>query len=290
MFKPLKQPTTYQQQISILQSRNILIQYPQDAIRFLANTNYYRFTGYLLSFWDRANNRCTSPITFEQIASIYSFDSELRNLLASIIERIEINIRSHLSYFVAHKYGADSYMSSNIYNSKHDHAKFMGLIKQCIQDNRKAPAVRHHIQEYGGKFPIWVIIDYFSLGMLSHFYTDMKNPDKSFIAMDLYSVNYQTLTSWLRCLTDLRNRCAHYSRLYYWIFPAIPKMPSGNTFATDRRLFTQLYMLKLLYPYPPRWNSDLLSPLSMLLEKYKDHISLRHIGFPSNWESILIQN
>lgn len=289
MFKPLKQPTTYQQQITILQSRKIQISDAQEAVRFLANVNYYRFTGYLLPFWDRQNNQCTNPTSFDRIASIYSFDSELRTLLASTIERIEIFIRSRLAYYSAHHYGADGYMNASFYNARHDHIKFMGLLNQCIQDNKKSPVVRHHIQTYGGSFPIWVIIDYFSLGMLSHFYTDMKNPDKSFIAKDLYSVNYQTLTSWLRCLTDLRNRCAHYSRLYYWIFPAVPRMPTGNIFQTDRRLFTQLYMLKLLYPDTKNWNTDFIAPLSKLLSQYTQQISLDHIGFPQNWESILSQ-
>ena len=57
------------------------------------------------------------------------------------------------------------------------------------------------------------------MGMLSYFYRGMKNKDKATIAQSLYGVNYQTLESWLRCMTDLRNRCAHYSRIYYWVFP-----------------------------------------------------------------------
>lgn len=88
----------------------------------------------------------------------------------------------------------------------------------------------------------------FSIGMLSYFYKEMQNRDKSNIASELYGVSYQVLESWLRCLTDLRNRCAHYSRLYYWIFPALPQMPPNENYILTRRLFAQLYTLKKLYP------------------------------------------
>lgn len=113
-------------------------------------------------------------------------------------------------------------MDANNYNAYHNHVKFKRKVAQCIRDNSKSPAVRHHNIEYGGHFPIWVIIDYFSLGMLSYFYSDLPNKDESYISFEYYGTSYQVVSNWLRCLTDLRNRCAHYSRLYYWIFSSIP--------------------------------------------------------------------
>ena len=117
----------------------------------------------------------------------------------------------------------------------------------------------------------------------------MKNPDKTNIANNMYGVNYQTMESWLRCLTDLRNRCAHYSRIYYWIFPAIPKMPSTEKYIPTRRLFAQLYMLKLMYPNKNAWNDEFLKPLIKLIKKYKSDISLKHLDFPYRWKSMLKQ-
>ena len=209
------------------------------------------------------------------------------DVAACLGKKIEIYLRTQLSYYSGHQYGADGYMDASNYNARHNHVVFLGLINRTIQDNSKAPAIHHHIVTYGGKFPIWVIVDYFTLGMLSHFYTDMKNPDKSYLANTLYSVNYQILTSWMRCLTDLRNRCAHYSRLYYWIFPAIPAIPKGDPFRADRTLFSQLYMLKYMYPDPNKWNEDFIKPLAKLLAKYRTYISKSHIGFPYRWKSIL---
>lgn len=287
MFKTLKSPTTFQQQASILASRNVIINDFSYCESFLSRVNYYRLTGYLLPFIHNPGNTCSPNVTIEQIEGIYRFDEELRSLLSTVIEKIEIYLRTQLSYYSGHQYGADGYMDASNYNARHNHVVFLGLINRTIQDNSKAPAIHHHIVTYGGKFPIWVIVDYFTLGMLSHFYTDMKNPDKSYLANTLYSVNYQILTSWMRCLTDLRNRCAHYSRLYYWIFPAIPAIPKGDPFRADRTLFSQLYMLKYMYPDPNKWNEDFIKPLAKLLAKYRTYISKSHIGFPYRWKSIL---
>mgnify|MGYP004471236779 CR=1 FL=1 len=287
MFKNIKPPTTYSQQVKLLQGRNVLVSNVSECEIFLSRVNYYRFTGYLLPFVDRPSDHCDPPVEFDRIVQIYSFDAELRNLIAHATEKIEIYIRTQLAYRSAHQYGALGYMNAQNYNKHHDHVKFLGLINKAISDNRNSPVVRHHIAVYGGNFPIWVIIDYFSLGMLSKFYADLPNRDKSHIAHDLYGVNYQTLSSWLRCLTDLRNRCAHYSRLYYWTFPALPVLPVTSPFSPDRRLFTQLFMLKLLYPEPDNWNKDFMDPLAKIMSKYKNSICKEHIGFPYRWRSIL---
>ena len=67
----------------------------------------------------------------------------------------------------------------------------------------------------------WVICELFTFGMLyATFYNDLTTADKKEFA----GAQYKEMVSWLRCCTDLRNVCAHYGRLYFRIFTA---MPSG---------------------------------------------------------------
>lgn len=285
MSKPLKKPTTYREQIQILKSRGIIIEDTASCESLLSKVNYYRLSGYLFPFRDPVSKTNYIPIPFSQISNIYSFDAELRALLLPVIEKIEIYLRAQLSYYSAHHYGANGYINAKNYNKYHNHVKFMDFINRSIDD--KSPVAKHHIAEYGGQFPIWVIIDYFPMGTLSYFFTGMKNHDKATIAYSLYSTTYQVLTSWLRCLTDLRNRCAHYSRLYYWIFSAIPKMDREDSFKADRTLFSQLYMLKLMYPSRDNWNVEFVTPLRKMMKKYRNDIIKEHIGFPYRWRSIL---
>lgn len=127
------------------------------------------------------------------------------------------------------------------------------------------------------------------MGMLSHFYQDMKTTDKKKIAL-IYETGTKQLASWLRCLTDLRNRIAHYSRLYYWQFPAKPKMPTKHPYKdkVDNRLFTQLLVVRFLYPDKQKWCNRIATELGAVIEEYQEDISLEHIGFPQNWEDYLM--
>lgn len=135
------------------------------------------------------------------------------------------------------------------------------------------------------------------MGMLSYLYADLKSPDQKQIARELYHTSSVCLKSWLRCLTDLRNRCAHYSRIYYWSFPALPRMPKNVSFKPNRKLFSQILTLKFLYPDKNEWKSRIMTELRALMEEYGDDISLSHIGFPETgmkwykyrfWKSIQI--
>lgn len=283
----LKRPTTFDEQVKLLKKKNIIVTDKDSCMDFLSKTNYYRLTGYYLPFIRKEEEKCFIELDFRRIQNIYAFDAELRNLISYAIEKIEIHIRTQLAYFHAHTYGAEGYMNSASFNKRHNHPAYLKHVETCICENSNTLVVKHHKERYGGHIPIWAIIDFFSIGMLSYFYRGMKNCDKAYIAENTYSVNYQTMESWLRCLTDLRNRCAHYSRLYYWVFPAIPKMPTKEKYIPTRRLFAQLYMIKLMYPDKEKWNNEFVKPLTKLVKKYKSDISLKHLDFPYRWKSML---
>lgn len=283
----LKKPTTYSEQIELLIEKGVITDDPDLNVKFLSNVNYYFFSGYLLPFIDREANKCLSPITFQRLKNIYEFDAQLRNLIALTIEQIEVYLRNKISYYFAHHYGAEGYMDSCSYGEKHDHETFLKNINACKNSYRKTEIFKHHIEKYDGHFPVWVIIEFLPLGSLSYLFGDMKSNDKKAIAINDFGLNYKILESWLRCLTDLRNKCAHCSRLYFWIFSAVPKRVKNDKFKPDRRLFSQLYMLKHMYPNKELWNELFFDKLLQLIDHYKDDINLCHIGFPENWIELL---
>lgn len=282
----LKKPTSFEEQVKILESRGVIVKDRDAAVRFLSRVNYYRFTSYLLTYRNQ-DGRTYRPVDFQTIVNIYLFDQELRALSFNMIEDIEIFLRTQLAYYSAHHYGSEGYRYQANFNSNHNHAKYIAKLRQCIRENAQNPVVKHHRAKYNGHYPIWVIVEFFSIGLLSHFYRDMKNIDKATIAKNLYGTSYQVLDSWFRCINDLRNRCAHYSRLYYWKFSAIPRMDKTDNFVPDRRLFSQIYMLKNMYRNSAVWNNDYVKPLAALITKYKSDVNLRCIGFPDNWEELL---
>jgi len=286
----IKEPKNYKEQIEILKSRNIAIDDEDDAIAFLKNVNYYRATGYLLPFKVKGENESYNGVNFKTIEAIYNFDGELRNIIWSAVGTIEVSLRANIAYYHANKHGAEAYKEESNYNQHHNHEKFMETIDKYIEDHKKNPVVVHHIKEYEGHFPIWVIIEFFTTGALSRFYCDLLNPDKAHLAKELYGTNYQTMDSWVHCLTILRNRCAHYSRIYYWKFPTLPKLPGDLEKYKSNRLFTQVLMLKLMYPNKEEWNDKVYSKICNLINKYEHDVDLNHLDFPDNWEEILENN
>ena len=171
----LKSPTTFDEQINLLKQKGITITNIDSCKNFLSKTNYYRLSGYYLPFIFKRDEQCFIPIPFERIQNIYTFDAELRNLISFAIEKIEVHVRTQLSYYHAHKYGSEGYMNSSSFNDKHNHSTYLKHIKTCISENSNTLVVKHHYKHYHGHFPIWVIIDFFSIGMLSYFYRGMKN-------------------------------------------------------------------------------------------------------------------
>ncbi|MFI3214785.1 MAG: Abi family protein [Eubacteriales bacterium] len=283
----IKKPTTFEKQLELIRDKGFLIpeEQEQQCVEFLKRTNYYRFSAYLLPF--RRNEGEYFPnVEFSRVQKIYEFDGLLRGLFFSVIEDIEIKLRTTFAYYVAHKYGAMGYLCEDMFSHKHNSEKYKCKIQACIDENDTTLVVKHHKSNYDGQFPIWVIVEFFSIGMISYFYKDMLTEDKKAIADEL-GTKPSLLESWLRCLTDLRNKCAHYSRLYYWLFSAMPKIPKELGIESGRKLFTQLIVLKYLYPVPEEWNMKFMVPLNTMIEQYGEYILLKHIGFPSNWYEIL---
>ena len=281
----LKKPTTYQEQLELLQKRNVIVDNPEQCIAVLENISYYRLTAYLLPF--KQPDGCYKEGTqFGTIYRIYEFDRKLRGILIAALEEIETFLRTKFAYYHAHKYGAEGYMDPANYSDRHEAEKFREGIDREIASNSRSAFVLHHQTHYGGHFPVWVITELFTFGMLSRFYSDMKTTDKKEIAKEIYNTVPKNVISWLRCCTDLRNICAHYGRLYYRIFPATPANVSAGP-KQIRQLWGAVLALASLYPNAEKWNTEILPQLSALFEEYQEDISLRHIGFPKEWESAL---
>ena len=272
--------------MQLLKSRGLVISDEDKCLGFLHSVNYYLFSAYLLPF-KQSNGNYERGTSFETVLRIFEFDRKFRSLLFTVVEEIELFLRAQLSYYSAHAYGPHGYLDAKHYSIRHDHNRFMKTVNTAINNNRNTPVVMHHNAKYNGLFPIWVIVDYFSIGNHSYFYTDWLVKDKKNFAKDLFGATYPFLDSWMKCITVLRNRCAHYSRLYFSLFTDLPKIPTKLNYKCTGRVFDQLMMLKLLYINKARWNTDFVLSLNALIIEYRNDICFAHIGFPENWQELL---
>jgi abortive infection bacteriophage resistance protein len=277
----VKQHLTYKEQIEKLQSRGCVISDAAACESILRNIGYYRLSAYFLPF--KKDDDCyEDDLSFDKVYHIYEFDRKLRNLLLAPIEVIEVSLRARLAYFHSQKYGPLGYLDTASFNDKHDAEKFKKNIDREIENNKKVLFVKHHIENYDGQFPLWVICELFTFGMISYFYNDLTTADKKEFA----GAEYNEMVSWLRCCTDIRNICAHYGRLYFRIFSA---MPSGFSISAPvkRRLWGAMLSVKALYPSAEKWNSEFMPEIEALFEEYKDDINLYHLAFPNDWAAQL---
>ena len=103
----------------------------------------------------------------------------------------------------------------------------------------------------------------------------------------MFRTTHSNVSSWLRCCSDLRNICAHYGRLYYHKFSAIPANLPEIDETAERTLFGAISALKALYYDDNKWNNEIFSEIEKLLSEHKNSINLKCIGFPDDWENKL---
>ena len=288
-----KPPLKYEEQLEKLKKRGCIINDDKKCISILESVNYYRLSAYFLPF-KLDNGNYEEGLSFERVFSIYEFDRKLHGILFNALEETEIFLRSKIAYFHAHEYGALGYMYETNFSIKYEckdgeckkiefHKNFIKNFKREIDKNKNILFVKHHIEKYGGEFPIWAASEMFTFGMLSKFFANMTWQDRENLSNDIYKTNPKFVGSWLRCCTDLRNICAHYGRLYFRTFSAAPSGIDNLEEKSKRKLFGAILSLKKLYPFKDKWDNGTLKKLMSLVDEHKSDIDLEHIGFSYNW-------
>ena len=109
--------------------------------------------------------------------------------------------------------------------------------------------------------------------------------DKDKIAA-LASTGRDKLTNRLHCLSVLRNKCAHWARLYNITFN--PSVSLGSSFYKKHKVVKNdtlfAYILNLGISLHERClRNDLLTELEKLVNDYDEYLDLSIMGFPSDW-------
>lgn len=280
----IKKPTTFTEQINILKNRNLQINDESQAIEILSRINYYRLSAYMLSF--KAGDRFHDGISFSDVYNLYEFDKALRSMIMGVLETIEIAFRTHIAYFIAHKYGAMGYENHENFRNIDYHSNMLQKFQEEIERSDEI-FVQHHKSAYGGSFPIWVVIELTSFGVLSKIYNNLKEEDQNEIAGNYYNTKGEYVKTWLYTLSVFRNTCAHYGRLYDRRLKITPKL-----FKADRKkginnntVFSVLFITGRLLKDKNIWGS-FVTNLAALIEK-NEKVDLKPMGFPVNWEELL---
>lgn len=286
-----KEPATIASQIGKLKQRGLIINDEESAAETLTYINYYRLVHYFSVFLDDETDkkRYRKGTVFEDGLRLYDFDRRLRSVLLTKLEEIEISMRAVVSNYHALKYGALGYLNASSFDREHRHQTFVNKIEHMIETNKNEDFVRHYKNRYNGAFPLWVIMELFSFGTLSYFYSDMKINDKKELAERYFPerITFRHIDSWLDCLSTLRNSCAHYNRIYANSLNISPRAMQELNINGNGSLFELAVIMKILYRRPVLRHKGFASVLGQLFMEYGDIIDIGVMGFPENWEEIL---
>ncbi|SUM03155.1 abortive infection bacteriophage resistance protein [Staphylococcus devriesei] len=256
---------------------------PSRAKRDLENENYYNvINGYKELFLqvDR-NGKYVVPevyksgTQFDELFSLYKLDRKMRNTLLEYLLVFETHIKSRIAYYFSEKYQEPhSYLYFKNYSndpSKTDDIVKMVATFSSIMSNRRNKPLKHYINTHNG-VPLWILVNYITLGSISKMYNNLDDNLRIKIAKDFknklkreYHIKLQIdpkdIDSVLQQAHMFRNVCAHEERLYdYKIAKSLSK---SNIFANYNKVYKK--------SYTPTMNGsyifDLVITLSLFLNK-----------------------
>ena len=271
-----KQPITIKEQLTILKQRGLCIDDDDEAVKTLKAINYFRLAGYWRHMEDdRQTHQFKTGSTFSQVLDFYNFDTELKALLFTAIQRIEIAVRTQIIQHFSLRHGAFWFMDAAL-------AEDSGLFQSNLE-SLKAELSRsqdefilEHFRKYDSPDmpPSWKTLEVASFGTLSKLYRNMRdNHVKKQVAREYGLPHHEYMHNWLRCLTVLRNVCAHHARMWNSHYVVKPKIPNR---------------LPLLWIQDMAFHRDRLYPLMCIITYWLNAIDTRNT-FAADFKALLVK-
>ncbi len=289
-----KKPLTFAEQLARLKQRGLKVNNSKKALDILSHISYYRLSAYWYTYRKRDGNgnildEFISLASFEEVLVYYEFDRKLRLLVLSALERVEISLRTQITYHLSHQYGAYGHTQPINFHPNFKHKKWLEELEQKEIIRSKEEFIRHFKVSYEGfpALPVWMATEIISFGALSKLFQGLKPDDQKAIAK-IYAMHPRTLADWLHVLTYIRNICAHHARLWNRKLAIRPQLESLRKIwvppQTPRN--DQLFAVILMLNYLLKINNngiDWRKDMGKLLSNLKP-TDLNEMGFPENWE------
>lgn len=275
----------FEEQLDLLRNRGLTVRDPGRALRWLHSVSYYRLSAYCLPF--KGGEVFRPGTDFNDIAGLYIFDRKLRLLVLDAIERVEVAIRTAVTYEVAHAYGPFGHADPVNFAPGFDHTRFMDELLDEEQRARETFA-SHFRKKYpeDEHLPVWMATELLSFGTISKLFQALEPRIRKTIAVS-YGVDAQFLGSWLHALTYVRNVCAHHKRLWNRWLAIRPRFPSRSLawphhVPDNRKIYAVLVVLRhMLCTVSPNalWRDRLFA-----LVAGHPKLPLDAMGIPDDWQ------
>ena len=304
-----KEFKTIDEQIELLQSRNLHIENKNIARKILLNNNYYYLiNGYKDVFLNKNSKeeKFANGTTLEEIYSLYEFDRKIRIIFLEYILLVERKIDTYIAYEFSKNYGHKNYLIPENFNNSNKNKelilKFINDINLEISHQYKNSnkMIIHYLDTYK-YIPLWVLIRILSFGKVSKFYSFMKQKEQNNISRK-FNIQSETLKIYLINLGNVRNICAHDEKLYdvrlkkrinitdYHRQLMLTRKDNKTAYAT-RDLFSVIIILKILLEKDVfnEFYHNIIAKIEKLetqLFTIKIDKVLYKMGFPKNYRNL----
>lgn len=283
-----KPPILVREQISLLESRGLIIDNSEIAFKTLSCINYYHISAYCIPF-EKKRHVFQKGVTFSRILQLYNFDNEIRTKVSVVLRDIEIFMRTIIANSLSIN-AKDPFVLSNrdIFRKEFNYEYWINNIEEEAKRSSET-FINHYKVKYEGfpVLPIWMLVEIMSMGSLSRLYAGLIPKHQKPIAEKI-KVHKCVLTTWLHTITYLRNICAHHARISnrkLAISPLIPNKDSRWRGLRSEYLYASVVILEYIVHVS---NLD-MTPIKELYSVIKIFLDkelwfAEKMGIPHDWD------
>lgn len=308
--KPYRAPIDL---IADLKAKKLEFLDESEAEKTLSQISYYHFKIYLHPLIDQASpsGKDYRPHEyFEYGLELYRFDEKLRALLFSVIARLEVKLRTRLDHTLS-SFSTNPfwYLDNTYFYTPNGTSDIDGIRAQILKDfsnEQELYAVsyraKYHNNTHSGFTqlpPFWIASEIITIGCLLKVF---KNIDFSYfkalsapqnkildnLANEFGANDFKTLLNWIQRLRDVRNRCAHHSRLWNARLATPTQIANELSIAQTQnyRPYLTICVMNKMIKSLGLTGIDLKRDIEDLFRSnHAAKLYKRETGFPHNWES-----
>jgi abortive infection bacteriophage resistance protein len=248
---------SYQAQISLLKSRGMKFADENKSLYLLKRIGYYRLSVYwrpLLA--NKQNFVFKHNANFETAFALYKFDRELRQMILSELEKIEIAVRAQITHSLSSAHGS-FWIENEILFA--DTEKYQTTITKIHSELSRSDEefILAFKSIYSNPLPpSFITLEITSFGALSRLYENLKPGKSRKEIANTFGLSDKVFASWLHSFVYIRNVCAHHARLWNRPLQIQPLFPRRTQFVwltdnsvSNNRVYYALSMIVQLNGY-----------------------------------------
>ncbi|MCW2119100.1 Abi family protein [Flavobacterium sp. 7A] len=275
--------TNVDDQVLKLQDRGMVLDLEIEKVKeILLDIGYYRLGFYWNPFEINSDHIFKDGTLFSNAVTLYYLDVDLRNLLLKYLNRIEINFRTKLVYYVSNKYKSSP---TWFINPRVIDIRYINTIGKYYNEDfkRTNKTIKlHHLNNINDLYaPAWKTLEFFTFGAVLKTFKSLNDGELKVKVANLYGIlNLSKFINLFDTIVYVRNTCAHGGVLFDFKTPkGIASLPNisfnnNNRHSLDSAIKIISFILKSV---SNERANDLDRDLNQLFNKHSENEIIKGI-------------